>query len=715
MSDIPAKLSNPFLTWPAAAVRALEPTRLAVCALALAVSVALGEGFLMLFGRPAAVPWQNPVAELQRLRDTLAGSGSGTLLVRAVLLVVPLALVWSVAGVWIARAELLRRRRHQLPTARWVLRRAAEVCKALPMTLLFCGILLLPGLLCGAVQRIPVLGPLTVSLLLPLLTAFSLGVVVVLVGLASYVIMPASIVAEGRDVFDLVARGYSYLYQAPFRFAAWWGLSLAVAALPLVGVALFLRGRIEPDGAAGVWLFAAAAVVALSMFWTLQCHVYLRLRWIVDATDEDEIADPDRTEPESSAEPANEAEPEQAAEPEPESAEASATPVKPVRTAIGFAHTIEGGSAALGLTRLALLAVGMLWAVLMMAAGVMVARSAAGLGLPSLTVADLRRAIETLGSGGPATSLALGLGAVLFGTIGLARPLKAVARSAAVQTVFGTRLPSSTALSSARRLGWQGTGSVIVMTAGIETFLLTLVLLALGWQDGKFAPYLAVLGGLSVVLLLAGALGLGAVAVEGMAETGVPTGGLGAYAGNGPETLASALAALVGGACRFVVLAGLAWLTWRLLGDSLSWWGGDRARWMRWGLDGGLVPESEPGTYRLAAGLAGCWFLLLVGLVLAYPVSYLLGWGVSCYLRARQQTQDTSPGRLDLTADEQDAVRTTVAKNKQWKVDLKARVARRIKDPAGPPGEASLASSDGPGAGDGVSSRPTVNGEQPPV
>jgi hypothetical protein len=350
----------------------------------------------------------------------------------------------------------------------------------------------------------------------------------------------------------------------------------------------------------------------------------------------------------------------------------------------------------------------MLWAAMVVAAGVMATRWVAGPPLPPLTAIGLSEAIQTVGTGSPATAVVIGVAATLVGSLGLARPLQAVARSAAVQAAFGAALPWRTAWSSARRLGWQGMGSVLLFTAGIEAFLVTLfrIAIVLGWQDGAFGPPDSLLGGVSVAFLVLGALGLGTVAVEGMAGTGVPAGALAMYSRNGLETLASALAAVLGGAYRFVLVAGLVGLTWLLLCNSLAWSGGDRTGWVRWGLDGRLLPESEPGVYRVASVLAGGWFLFLVGLVLAYPFSNLLGWGVNAYLRARQQSQETPPGQVDLTPEEQVAVRAGTEGRRKWLADLKARAAQRAGQPA------ELA--EGPAPPVRESGRPTNGGEPPP-
>jgi hypothetical protein len=657
----------------------------------------LGQVFLLIFERPpsnGSPAIANPPEELQRVGRVLVAAGSGTMFLRAALLAVPLWLVWSLAGAWIARAELVQQRDldgaevapppAQLLPTRWVLQRGSSVCKVLLLILSFAGCVLLPGLILGAVNRLPFLGPLLLAVGLPILFAFALVAALVLVGLLSCSIMPAAAAAEGGDAFDILARGYSYLYQRPFYFAWWCGLSLAIAAVPFAVLA-GLQSR--ADGSVPAWGWMIAAVVSLSLFWTLQSRAYVKLRRIVDSTPEDEIGDLATTKGQkpSTPPPATSAGSGESEQSTTTTDCASQGPPEPARTEITFSETLDGKSA-LNLKRLIMLVVGMLWAGLVLALTALAARAIAGLPQPPLTLSGLREAVAELRGLGAATALVFAIGVGLLGTLGLARLLKAVARSAAVQTVFGADLPWRTAWASARRLGWRGSGSVVLLTAGIELYLATLFLLALNGQITETWHAILLLGGLGLVLLEVGALGLGAVAVEGPSLEDAPAGAFATCVRNGPETLASAVAAQVGGAVRCLSFAGFAWFTWLLMCENLSWWGGDHARWLRWGLDGRLVPESEPGVYQAASAIAGIWFLLLTGLVLAYPISYVLGWGVRCYLRARQQSDEIPPGRIDLSADEEQAERAARTRGRKMLSDLHEQAAKRgIASAASPP------------------------------
>jgi hypothetical protein len=152
--------------------------------------------------------------------------------------------------------------------------------------------------------------------------------------------------------------------------------------------------------------------------------------------------------------------------------------------------------------------------------------------------------------------------------------------------------------------------------------------------------------------LVLGALGIGPVVVEGRRLGEKPTGPLGNYLGNGAETLASAVLGVVVGLLWSALMAVFAWLTWMLTCDTLGWINPEKARWVRWGLDGRLVPETDGPLTWFASRLAGLWFFLLGGLVLAYPLSYLLRWGVVYYLRARQRTEEIPAQPLQLSDKE---------------------------------------------------------------
>jgi hypothetical protein len=409
-------------------------------------------------------------------------------------------------------------------------------------------------------------------------------------------------------------------------------------------------------------------VLSLSLYWTLQSLVYLKLRRVVDGTPEDEVWDgPLGKEP-----------PRVGGQPQPEGKTVGAAePVSPKRAQISFADTVGGGEA---LRRLFLLFPGVFWAALVLAAGGLAARQLAGPPQQPLTVAGIGEAVRELASGNLLVLLAVAAGVVLAGAVGLGRPVQAGARSAAVQTVYGRPLPRREARSFGRRTR-RGRGAAVLLAAGTQLLLATLALTGSSLQGDETWPEVLLLGGLGLTLLGVGALTLAPLAVDNPPAGEEAAGGMTAYVDNGPETLASATLSLVRGACGWLEVAGIAWLVWLLLSESLSWWGGGQAGWVRWGLDGRLVPESGPGLSRVACGIAGFWFSWVAVLVLTYPLSYVLGWGVTCYLRARQQGRQVPADQINLSEEERQALQAAQEARTKFRADLKSK-ALKLKDSA---------------------------------
>src|SRR5262249_50051460 len=88
------------------------------------------------------------------------------------------------------------------------------------------------------------------------------------------------------------------------------------------------------------------------------------------------------------------------------------------------------------------------------------------------------------------------------------------------------------------------------------------------------------------------------------------------------------------------------------------------------------MPPDEGGFAGVACLIAGLWFFALGGLVLAYPISYVLGWGTACYLRARQQGQGVPTGELPLTEEERQALQGQPAARGRLLARLRPRGAR---------------------------------------
>src|SRR5262249_16005292 len=205
----------------------------------------------------------------------------------------------------------------------------------------------------------------------------------------------------------------------------------------------------------------------------------------------------------------------------------------------------------------------------------------------------------------PGALAGIAVAVVVLGAGVLRGPLKAAARMAAVQAVHQQQLSLRTALAFPRTArGWYF-GSLLPAAAGVELYVLAGLLVPLAWRGTCGWEEVLCLGGLAAACLGVGALGLGALAVEGSPGDESPPAVLGPYLANGRETLAAAAANLVAGLLLSALVVGFAGLTWLTTCEGLSWWGGADVRWPRWGLDGGLVPEVPGGLYRLASWIAG--------------------------------------------------------------------------------------------------------------
>jgi hypothetical protein len=164
----------------------------------------------------------------------------------------------------------------QLSATRFVRRKARSLAAPIGFIVLIAVLPLFMAALAGLINRVLIfgIGGMLISLGLPVFLMLSLMAVLVLVGSLAFFIMPATTAAEGTDVFDAVARGYSYFYQHPFRYAGWEGLALAIASLPLLALAALFHQEpnpLRPEGKAVLGILATG--LSLSLFWTLQSLV----------------------------------------------------------------------------------------------------------------------------------------------------------------------------------------------------------------------------------------------------------------------------------------------------------------------------------------------------------------------------------------------------------------------------------------------------------
>jgi hypothetical protein len=659
----------------------------------LVISLAFGVVALAVFGPAFEVGlwWPDPLEGFHGLGDALFGRGSGVAVWRCTLLVVPLAVVWSWIGGWIARHELVRRRLavqpdgpwepDQLSATRFVWRKA----RTLPAPIGFIAAIVLSVLcvaaLAGLINRVPIfgVGAVLVSLGLPLFLVASLVTALVLVGGLSFFIMPATTASEGTDVFDAVSRGYSYLYQCPIWFAVWEGITIALAGLPLLGLAALFHKEpnLLPAQAKPV-LGILTTGLSLSMFWTLQTMVYLKLRRVVDETPEQEIwmGSAAEAKPKSPAAAASVTEEKASSPNQPEkgqdqpnatAANGHPEPALPRSTPLTFGDTLRDNGGLAVRSQLTLL-VGVVWAAAVLVAGAVLTWQLAGFAGQGLTLPGLRAAVTRLADQQPVQLIGMALGVIALAGLGLGRQLKWVARQAAVLIVYRAKASPGVKIFPGRLRG-PGMGSIFIATAAIELLLVAGVLLPLAWRDE--CPYgdVIALGGLGAAVLTLGSLGLGAEAASRGTKEYRP-GILGVMLGNGVETVASAVASLGLGLVRWAAILSFVAFTWWLTCESISWWGGENIHWVRWGLDGRLGPPSDGGLYQVASWIAGVWFFLIVGWALMYPISHALTWGAAAYLRALQQGEDAPKTLLALSEGE----RKSLAERRRKQEDLKQKL-----------------------------------------
>jgi hypothetical protein len=644
---------------------------LAVSLLVLALDEAVTEGVPVRWAAWA----QRPGEELcLRAGQGVATAPMGTVF-HCLLVGLALALVWGLPAGWIARAEFLRQsppaesgeadRPRASPTA-WVRRKASALVSGFVLAAVNIPFLMLPGLLAGLVCRVFPwgIGAVVVALLLPLLLACSLAVVTIGVGAVAWTLMPAAVAAEDSDHFDALSRAYSYLYQRPVAFALWGALSLGLAALPLLAV--YAGGF---DAAPGVTL--AAGALSLSLFWTLQSLVYLKMRRLVDGTPETELGVDRSTR--ASKQPGVDAAGTPADGPpaERDQPQPAPEPIQPRHPRLSFGDTLTASGTLSPRLVAVLSAMGRV--ALCLGVGLWLVWLLAGVPGQAPSPDGLREAVGRLAAQEPAVLLAIAAGVVLAGAVWISRTVRAVARAAAVGVVFAEKVRMSAARGYVRRVGRRGLGSVALVAGGLVCYLAAGCLAFLAGQGLRPWEEALALAGVAAVLLGAGALGLGVVAVEGNADDGSEGGGWRSVLANGPETLVSAVANLAALVPRSLAVAGYAVLTWWLTAASLACWGGDSARWVRWGLDGSFVPPAEGGLDRAASGIALVWLAALAALAAAYPVANWFGWGAAGYLRARQQAEDVPAGRLELTDEERSAVVARREKRQAFRARLSVK------------------------------------------
>lgn len=244
--------------------------------------------------------WLQPVEHAQALRDEVLGGSLGRIMVRGGLLLALNAALWCLIGGWIARHELVARRRGRFDIADERVAQGAtaflvgwwkRLLVCCPCVLIIILVLLLPVLLAGwACAWFGGPGALVVALVLPVVLVADLAGLAVALGAAAWPLMPVTIAAECSDEFDALSRSYHYSFQRPIRFLLLTAAALGLAGLPL-GVVYALADQTaawQPE--ARLTLFVLTAALSASIFWSLQTLVYLDLRAAIDGVDAGEVA-----------------------------------------------------------------------------------------------------------------------------------------------------------------------------------------------------------------------------------------------------------------------------------------------------------------------------------------------------------------------------------------------------------------------------------------
>ena len=289
--------------WLTAAIRGVHPVRWALCLAALAVTGVVAAGVQTLFdGQPPRWVgwWEDPAGQVSDFGSHIPERSNAAIWFRLGFALAVVSAVWTLAGAWVARHELLARLRgrpdvpYSTPSpgpSGLVAGKLKQLVLCCPLVLILATVFLMPLLVATAINGIPGVGPIVVAVLLPVVLVGDLIFLVLLFGILAWPLMAVTIAAESSDTFDALSRSYNYSFAKPIRFLFFLALSLVVAALPFVAVIYALDGPFAgwPPVTRQVVLFLAAGLSA-SVFWSVQTVVYLHLRVVVDDTDTRHLA-----------------------------------------------------------------------------------------------------------------------------------------------------------------------------------------------------------------------------------------------------------------------------------------------------------------------------------------------------------------------------------------------------------------------------------------
>lgn len=211
-------------------------------------------------------------------------------------------LVWGIFGGALTRMaifEFVKDERLGMVTAvRYGLRKIVDFLSAplVPIGGTLC--LLLVSALIGLLGRIPAIGPTIVAVLWFLPLIFSIGIVIMLIGVAAgWPLMVAAISTEDSDGFDGFSRAHSYVFDVPWQYL--WSLvvlmcygSAAIFFLDAAGLWVHHFAELGLGWGSGVtydsgdvWLaFVKILLIGyrVSFFWCGFLMIYLVLRNVSD-------------------------------------------------------------------------------------------------------------------------------------------------------------------------------------------------------------------------------------------------------------------------------------------------------------------------------------------------------------------------------------------------------------------------------------------------
>jgi hypothetical protein len=289
--------------WAAGLLRAFHPRRWLACLAGLLVMAglnSLASASLELEGAALLDWWRNPITKANAVAGAYAGASLFSLLWAGLVLMASCSL-WCVIGGWIARQELvaLWQRRNEMMAgkqpqpagaAAFLARQWKTLLVCCPLVVAFFLSLAVVVLMALGLSRVPVLGVITVALLLPVVLLINLGLLVMSTGVVMWPLMPVAVAAEWGDAYDAMSRGYSYIFQRPLRYVVLTAIAVGLAWLPALAVVSAFDNPAGGEPALPDAVLWVALALSLSIFWSLEPLVYLHLRTAVDRVDAAEVA-----------------------------------------------------------------------------------------------------------------------------------------------------------------------------------------------------------------------------------------------------------------------------------------------------------------------------------------------------------------------------------------------------------------------------------------